>query len=266
MGWRHAKDCVPAPDQRAGRRRSRSRQKQRHTQAGRLLGGWLSTTLRSNNPNCGSVREDAGSISTKLPYRAPRLSEAYHARDRGIFLNFECSSCVGSSSRKALASFFTFLSTLGLDSPPAFIAARNNSVDSSAPCLRVALCFFGGLFMLRASQHLRLTMSKCSSDWGLIQASFFMPNEQFCTDSTVNERWVKDKWRSPTPSHEMSGESAIKAPAPSVGPGLPLSTTPSPEIFQPPARPVLRSIKRRAVVDGHGWELMILCGPNTRGM
>jgi hypothetical protein len=36
-----------------------------------------------------SMREDAGSISTKLPYRAPRLSEAYHARDRGIFLNFE---------------------------------------------------------------------------------------------------------------------------------------------------------------------------------
>src|ERR1700738_1197383 len=48
MGWRHAKDRVPAPDQRAGRRESRSRQKQRHPQAGRLLGGRLSTTLKSN--------------------------------------------------------------------------------------------------------------------------------------------------------------------------------------------------------------------------
>src|SRR5437763_3031826 len=63
-----------------------------------------------------------------------------------------------------------------------------------------------------------------------------MPNEQFCTDS--HRQWAlnEDKWRALTPSHEMSGESATKAPAPSIGPGLSLSTPPSPEFFQPHAR------------------------------
>jgi hypothetical protein len=37
-------------------------------------------------------------------------------------------------------------------------------------------------------------------------AAIFMSSEQFCTDSHC--QWVlnEDKWRSLTPSHEMSGE------------------------------------------------------------
>src|SRR5712675_1068904 len=34
----------------------------------------------------------------------------------------------------------------------------------------------------------------------------------FAQTPTGNGRWVKDKWRSPTPSHEMSGELGHKAP------------------------------------------------------
>jgi hypothetical protein len=35
----------------------------------------------------------------------------------------------------------------------------------------------------------------------------------FAQTPTVNGCWVKGKWRSPTPSHEMSGEWSTKAPA-----------------------------------------------------
>jgi hypothetical protein len=69
--------------------------------------------------------------------------------------------------------------------------------------------------------------------------AFFMSSEQFCTDSHC--QWVlnEDKWRSLTPSHEMSGEQSTKPRHPN-NPGLSIEHTTIARKFQPPARPVLR--------------------------
>src|SRR3954452_16228817 len=92
-----------------------------------------------------------------------------------------------------------------------FRSLKDAWADTTTPHGRLMLTVLGGL----AEFERELIRARTGEG----RKAFFHRVSYFAQTPTGNRRWVNDKWRSPTPSHEMSGELVHKSPGHPLGPG-----------------------------------------------